>query len=123
MFPLRYIHILRQALPFPTKETGKNFVLTSCVRHPDLRSWTHILDRPNVGGAEQVSAAFGVVKLGKETGKKHYERNDTHVRATFPEDIFATCCDATSALFLDLVTLAVATSDCCLDISFIEPIK
>ena len=48
---------------------------------------------------------------------------DKHCKATFPADIFAACCGATSALSLDLVTLAVAARDCCLDISFIEPIK
>ena len=47
---------------------------------------------------------------------------DKHCKATFPADIFAAC-GATSALSLDLVTLAVAARDCCLDISFIEPIK
>ena len=48
---------------------------------------------------------------------------DKHCKATFPADIFAACCGATSALSLDLVTLAVAARDCCLHISFIEPIK
>ena len=48
---------------------------------------------------------------------------DKHCKATFPADIFAACCGATSALSLDLVTLAVAACDRCLDISFIEPIK
>ena len=48
---------------------------------------------------------------------------DKHCKATFPADIFAACGGATSALSLDLVTLAVAARDCCLDISFIEPIK
>ena len=48
---------------------------------------------------------------------------DKHCKATFPADIFAACFGATSALSRDLVTFAVVACDCCLDISFIEPIK
>ena len=48
---------------------------------------------------------------------------DKHCKATFPADIFAACFGATSALSRDLVTFAVVACDCCLDISFIKPIK